>query len=274
MAYALGPMRPEDRHERIFVKRRSRRLFVLLVALVAMIAASGGFLAFYRTMTRTTSPGELPLLRADTEPSRHKPDNPGGMQIPGQGTMVLDGGHGEPKVEQLLPPPEAPLPRPAATDDSPPPVVATAPAPATPTADLAPAGALATPAPVPEVKLAPPEPVAPAPPVAAAPPAPAPVAAAAPHAPPPPAPAAEGKGYRLQLGAVRSPEAASKEWERLKHAQADVLGSLGFAAQRVDLGERGIFYRIQAGPIADAAKAERDCGELKRRGVGCILVKP
>jgi hypothetical protein len=43
---------------------------------------------------------------------------------------------------------------------------------------------------------------------------------------------------------------------------------------RVDLGDRGIFYRIQAGPVADAAAAERTCNELKRRGVGCLLVKP
>jgi hypothetical protein len=44
--------------------------------------------------------------------------------------------------------------------------------------------------------------------------------------------------------------------------------------QRADLGARGIYYRIQVGPIADAAAAEHDCAELKRRGEGCIVVKP
>jgi cell division septation protein DedD len=82
------------------------------------------------------------------------------------------------------------------------------------------------------------------------------------------------RGYRLQLAAVRSPERAKEEWERLKRNNSDVLGSLDYVARRVDLGERGIFYRIQAGPVGDAAVAERRCGELKRRGVSCLLVKP
>jgi cell division septation protein DedD len=271
MAYALGPIRPDDRHERIFVKRRSRKAFLVVLVLVAMMGASSGFLAIYRLMPHATAPQEVPLLRADTEPTRHRPDNPGGMQIPGQGTMVLDGGHGEPKVEQLLPPPEAPLPRPTVTDDTPLLLTPVMPQPAaTPTAEST--APTTPPAAVTESRPAPPPPQAPAPVVAAAPPPPpAPVAT---PAPPPPAPAVEGKGYRLQIGAVRSPEAAQHEWERLKRANADVLGGLGFAAPRVDLGERGVYYRIQAGPVGDAAKAERDCSELKRRGVSCILVRP
>jgi len=43
---------------------------------------------------------------------------------------------------------------------------------------------------------------------------------------------------------------------------------------RVDLGEKGVFYRVQAGPLADAAAAERLCAELKERKQGCIVVKP
>ena len=46
------------------------------------------------------------------------------------------------------------------------------------------------------------------------------------------------------------------------------------ATVRVDLGDKGIFYRIQAGTLADAGKAEQTCNELKRRKLGCILVKP
>jgi cell division septation protein DedD len=272
MAYALGPIRPEDRHDRIFVKRRSRKVFLILLVLVAMLGISVGFLALYRVMTRPASPEDVPLLHADAQPTRHRPDNPGGVQIPGQGTMVLDGGHGESKVEQLLPPPEQPLPRPTASEDSASPMP---PAAATPTAESAQIAAAPAPVPPPPAPAPAPAPTpAPAPPhIAAAPPSPpAPSIAAAP--PPAAARAVEGKGYRLQLGAVRSPEAAKQEWERLKKRYTDVLGPLSFAAQRVDLGERGVFYRIQAGPVADAAKAERDCSELKRRGAGCILVRP
>jgi cell division septation protein DedD len=281
MAFALGPMRPDDRHSRIFVRRRSRRILVIGVAVLAMLGSSGAFLAFYRSMTRPAASADVPLLRADTSPMQHRPENPGGVEVPGQGTMVLDGGQGEPKVEQLLPPPETPLPRPmppagGAADSSQPSAAPSVP----------PAPALAIPAAPPPA--APPPMVAATPePPPAAPPAPAPRVTMATPAPPRPAPhppaaaakppaarVAAGKAYRLQVGAVRSADAAKQEWERLKRAHSEVLGGLTFSTQRVDLGARGIFYRIEAGPIADAAKAERDCSELKRHGVGCILVKP
>jgi len=273
MAYALGPIGPDERHERIFVRRRPRRLLVILVALAAMLGASGGVLTLYRWMTHPAAPADVPLIRADAQPMQHRPANPGGITIPGQGTMVLDGGQDESKVEELLPPPEAPLPRPAPA----------APAVESPAQTAAPAAAAtatppvpAAPPPVATASEPPPRPAAPpAPVVAAEPPKPRQVAAAPAVAPKPAAPAAvAGRGYRLQVGAVRSPEAAKQEWERLKRLHAEVLGGLSFSTERVDLGARGIYYRIQGGPVADAAKAERDCNELKRRGVGCILVKP
>lgn len=265
MASMLGPKRPDLHHERIFSRSGPRRRFTVAAALLAMLLSAGALWAAYRAVTRPPPPGEVPLIRADDQPIRKRPTDPGGLTIPGQGTLVLDGGHGEPKVEQILPPPETPLPRP-----TPPEPVAEAPPPP-PAQDTA-----HPPAPA----------AAPAPTVAAA-PAPAPVAAAAPPPPPVPKPApapaaaaepppvkAEGKGYRLQLGAVRTPEGAKQEWERLKREHRDLLGALDFSAPRVDLGGRGVFYRIQAGPVANAATAERDCTELKRRGVRCILVKP
>ncbi len=162
-----------------------------------------------------------------------------------------------------LPPAPAPPAPVAATPTAPPPpapAIAAAPAP------------IVAAAPPPIAAIAPPPPPAAAPHAQAIPPAPAPAVAAAPPKTAPPL--AEGKGYRLQLAAVRSPEAAKQIWDRLKRQHGDVLGGLAYAEQRVDLGERGIFYRVQAGPIADAAKAEQECRELKRRGVGCLLVRP
>ena len=278
MAFALGPIGPDERYDRIFVKRRSRRVVLILCAAVVMAVSAGGLLAVYRSTMRTGAE-DVPLLRADDQPTRKRPEDPGGMQVPGQGTMILDHGHGESKVEHLLPSPEAPMPRPMATEPEPqPPAAGTAPAPSVPR--MLPTIEPAAPAP-PPVAIAPPAPATP-------PPAPRAAVAAAEPAPPPPKPApappqpaaaapaasAAGRGYRLQLGAVRTPEGAKAEWQRLKAHNPDLLGALGYEAHRVDLGERGIYYRIQAGPIADAAKAERDCSELKRRGVGCLLVKP
>jgi cell division septation protein DedD len=129
----------------------------------------------------------------------------------------------------------------------------------------------------PVVKAPAPQPPA-AQPSAPQPSAPATVAAVT---PPPAAPAPErreaasaGGGYRLQLGAVRTPDAAQHEWDRLKKAQHDILAGYGAVAARVDLGERGVYYRIQAGPVADGNEARKLCEELRQRKVECILVRP
>jgi cell division septation protein DedD len=131
----------------------------------------------------------------------------------------------------------------------------------------APSAASAPPATKPPVALAAPQKPA-VPPVQAAP-------AKLPTSTPLSQPAPGGSGYRLQLGALKSEEAARAEWERLKKQQADILGKLAFSTSRVDLGSgKGIYYRIQAGPIADATQATQNCAVLKSRNVGCILVKP
>ena len=254
MAYALRPLPPDDRDGRVFPPpRRPRRGLMLIVALAVMLASAGGLWALYRAMMSVRAPGEAPLIRADDQPTRKRPSDPGGMQAPGQGTLVLDGHPTGSKVEQLLPPPEAPLPRPtpleptavAAPEPTAPPVVGT------PPQTVAPSVAVATAVPPPQSK--------PAPAITAV-------------APPPPTTAANG--YRVQLGAVRSAEAAKQDWDRLRHQNGDLLGALSLNIERVTLRDRGTFYRIQAGPLADASAAERNCRELKRRGVACVLVRP
>ena len=59
-------------------------------------------------------------------------------------------------------------------------------------------------------------------------------------------------GLRLQLGAVRSAGMARAEWDRLKRTNPDLLGHLTAVAVRADVGDRGVYYRIQTGPIADS----------------------
>ncbi|MEQ8664304.1 MAG: SPOR domain-containing protein [Rhodospirillales bacterium] len=81
--------------------------------------------------------------------------------------------------------------------------------------------------------------------------------------------------YRIQLAALRSQDRAEAEWKRLRAAHTDLLGRLGLSIVRVDLGgDKGIFYRLRAGPLADAAAAKALCGELSTRNVGCLVVRP
>jgi cell division septation protein DedD len=213
------------------------------------LSAGGLWVAYNNSQTR--APGDVPVIQADQGTTKTRPQQPGGMAIPDQDKLVYNQGKGPPQVEKLLPPPEIPLPRPAPSGEA---------ASATPAAPAVPV----TPA-VPPPAPPPAAPATAAPAVAAVPPPPAPA---------PPAPTAAVTGYRLQLGALRSEDAARQEWEKLKKAHGDLLGALNAAWPRADLGERGIYYRIQAGPVGDVAAAEHLCGELKRRNVGCILVRP
>jgi hypothetical protein len=69
---------------------------------------------------------------------------------------------------------------------------------------------------------------------------------------------------------VRSEESAIQEWNRLKRSNADLLGNVPAAPVRVDLGEKGVFYRVLSGPVADA---DRLCRELNQRNVGCVIAR-
>jgi cell division septation protein DedD len=88
-----------------------------------------------------------------------------------------------------------------------------------------------------------------------------------------PAPAPAGD-YRVQLGSVKSEAAAETEAVRLRRLHREILGDLTIAQVRADLGERGVYYRLRAGPLKDAAAATALCHELAARNQGCIVIAP
>ena len=218
----------------------------VVLAVAAMAVFAGGLWFAYHEGAKSAAiaaaePGNVPLIRADANPVKVKPEKAGGMDIPDRDTPIYAMRPDGNRVEKLLPPPEAPAPRPAAP---PPPAQA-----------------------------------------AALPPVPAPAAAPAPLLSPqqvaalakPPVKsavrAAPGTGVRVQLASLRTPDAARNEWARLKHANDDLLGRLTAVAVRADLGERGVYYRVEAGPVADRAAALRLCKALKERKLECHLVQ-
>ncbi|HEY4135220.1 MAG TPA: SPOR domain-containing protein [Alphaproteobacteria bacterium] len=260
-----------------------RRLITTLVVLVAV----GGFVGIvwhaYNQGKEGGSDAVVPLLKAEDSPVKVRPDQPGGMDVPNQDKLIYDriapgSQMATPQVERLLPPAETPIARPAAPAPTPAPTT-TAPTATVPPVAAAPATKAPTdlqPPPLGEHQVTP-APVAPpaVPPVASAPAAPAP-AKPAPAAPAaqqaaraaPSAPIPSGAA-RVQLGAVRTSDAAQKEWARLQGANKDLLGGMSMNVVTADLGARGVYYRIQAGPAADAADL---CAKLKARNVGCIVV--
>jgi hypothetical protein len=78
----------------------------------------------------------------------------------------------------------------------------------------------------------------------------------------------------LQLAAVRQPEQAEKEWQRLQRTHAGLLGDLQISVVKADLGpQKGIFYRLRAGPLPDEATARQRCAGLSEQKVGCLVVR-
>ena len=236
----------EDRADEF--SRPDRRLPTIFLSVLAMALFAGGLWFAYVQGTRhpavTASGDAVPLIRADERPTKVKPDQPGGMTIPDQNVSLYNEKPGGTPVEKLLPAPEQPLPRPV------------------PAAREAAAPAAAS---VPAAQQPPAQPAA----KAAASAAPKPTAAA----PAKPAAATPGGKVQLQLGSLRSPEAAREDWSRLKRENPDLLGKLTAVAVRTDLGDKGIYYRVLAGSFGDAAAAEKLCGELKRRNLGCVLAR-
>lgn len=84
-------------------------------------------------------------------------------------------------------------------------------------------------------------------------------------------PVASGKAY-IQLAAVKSESEASAKWEKLRNMYPSSLSGLSLHVQKADLGSKGVFYRVQAGPLA-ADAAATTCAKIKGAGGGCMVVK-
>jgi hypothetical protein len=254
MSYQLGSVDSDGRADLYADPRedearpRFRGLAASLVALVVIGMFAGGLWFAYQQGIRhgavITGAADVPLIRADERPTKVKPEKPGGMEVPDRDKLIYT--QKRAAVEHLLPPPEKPMPRPTAPSAAAPPD--------SPQPPLVPAGA-ANPAQQAQLQQA-----------AGKPPAKADAAAIAAK----PATAQKTGGTRIQLASVRSEEAARQEWDRIRRANPDLLGSVAATPVRADLGEKGVFYRLQTAPIVDA---ERVCGELKRRNIGCIIAR-
>ncbi len=246
-------------------------------AIVALAAVAGfaGIAWYATTQGQKDSSTVVPLIRADNTPIKVLPAKPGGMKVPNQDKLIfmrITPGQKKPKVERLLPPPEKPMAAPA-PPPKPKPAQAAAKAPPKIPPKIPPSDARPKPKPVkPATK-----PVKPAPPVKTISPVKAipKVKKAAKVARASKAPAAPAQEtFRVQLGAVKSKTGAEGEVRRLTRIHKSVLAGLTVKVVRADLGKRGIFYRLRAGPLADRTAAAVLCAKLKARKQGCVVIEP
>ncbi len=85
-------------------------------------------------------------------------------------------------------------------------------------------------------------------------------------------PAQAATGYRLQLASVRGQDQAKQAWRQLKSRHGDLLAGRDPEFQKLDLGEKGTYYRIQIGPFADKSETLELCNSFKKKGLDCFLV--
>ena len=252
-----------DSERRAMLKRRTLAAFVVAVAL-------GGFSAVvWYSFTKGQEDNQealVPLIKAENKPIKVRPEKPGGMEVPNQDKLVysrMNPGERPPPVEKLLPLPETPVAKPAASPEDGSTGKAKKVAETAPTAE-APAAAKST--------------------AKSAPALPAPKIAGREKATKEEAMAKAGAelaviapalgGYAIQLVALRSRDRAQEHWRKLRKAHGDILGNLTHTVVTADLGDRGTFYRLRAGRLPDRAAAERLCAKLAARKVGCLVVKP
>jgi cell division septation protein DedD len=82
-----------------------------------------------------------------------------------------------------------------------------------------------------------------------------------------------GGTHKIQLVATKTEDEAKAELQRLRAKHGGVIGKLNTTIVRADLGEKGVFYRVQAGPL-DAEGAKAACAQLRQQNAGCIVVRP
>lgn len=81
-----------------------------------------------------------------------------------------------------------------------------------------------------------------------------------------------GGGWYAQLASLRSNEAAQTAWKDLQKSMS-VLQPVNHRIEKADLGSRGTYYRLQAGPFTEA-KARDVCAAVQaQKPGGCLVVK-
>jgi len=250
--------------------RPRARLLPMWILIAAVVIVGVAWAMSERYFGPAEDNKSVPVVAADATPVKVRPEEPGGVDVPDRDKYVYKSlTDEEPEAEQLLPPPEEPMERPpvevvevvapeAAAEQTPEPP---------PPSELAVAELKAPAETAPEpVKQ---EPIAPEAPKAAPSPEPELTSAAAQQSA---ALSANRGGFLVQIGATKNEATANGEIVRLARKHPAILAGLSGAVIRVDLGAKGVWYRMRVGPFASRGQADGVCGQLKAVDVGCFVV--
>ena len=219
-----------------------RGMYILGGSILALLAIATVVFVTYQPGTRDR--GEPPRIKADNQPFKVEPADPGGVQTPDQDKSVYDVMAGKTVEENVVTVPgsEVPIDMPKSAN----------------------------------IQVDPPKAIAPR--VEVTTPAPKPVVTAAPKPAPKPAPsapvAAGSSEYVVQVASVRSYGAATEVWGSVSNKFSGLMSSSLYSdIAKVDLGDKGVFYRLRVAGLADKAAATRLCSQFKAQGQACLVAK-
>jgi hypothetical protein len=86
-------------------------------------------------------------------------------------------------------------------------------------------------------------------------------------APAPPA----GGGYVVQVSSQKNEADALASFRMMQGKYPAVLGTRSASVRRVDLGEKGVYYRAMVGPFGSSGEAAQLCDSLKTAGGQCVI---
>ena len=78
--------------------------------------------------------------------------------------------------------------------------------------------------------------------------------------------------YRVQLASLTSETVAENELSKMKYKFSNVLNDFELKIYPVNIEGKGMYYRIQAGPIKTSDEAKNLCNELTRLQKKCFVV--
>lgn len=87
----------------------------------------------------------------------------------------------------------------------------------------------------------------------------------------------KGRVIRVQIAAMTSQDSAQSYWRKISDKHPEVFDGLRPFVEEVDLGKRGIFFRLQIGNFFNQPDAENFCSryisQTKKTRADCIVVE-
>ncbi|MEN0651963.1 MULTISPECIES: SPOR domain-containing protein [Hyphobacterium] len=75
--------------------------------------------------------------------------------------------------------------------------------------------------------------------------------------------------HGVHIASYRTMDHVVQGWDTMRAMLPDVLGPLEARVEAADLGDRGVYLRLKAGPFATRAEALSACAELSQSAIYC-----